>query len=280
MHLVEAALTRRALQGSTAWQVNATADARNATTLLGFTFYPDDPFLLLEYSLLNIFVSSICPLPLVASTTVLAVLLWGLLGGMVVKAITGVIGAWVGLKATRSGCRPCFVRMLGRHRSKWKAIDEALTAQGWSIALLIRVAPVSPYVLSNILLALTSLSEWTYLWTTAVGIIPSELPYAYATVLGASFANEFPPKDPVLLTTTILGLVASLIIACKVCHRRQPYARICGLPLTRRRAPSALGRSARSRSASSAGTGSPRSLAAARMRCLPRVARSCSPRPR
>ena len=71
---------------------------------------------------------------------------------------------------------------------------------------------------------LTSISTWTYLWTCAIGLIPSNLPYAYGAQLGASLASEFPPSDPVMLTMTILGFVASVAIAWKVRMQPSPHS--------------------------------------------------------
>ena len=203
------------------------ADNVTATTVFGFSFDPNDPAVILEYSLANVLVTSLIPVPLAGPMTAVSALLFGLAMGMVINVLTSVVGAWIGLWATRHLCRPCFVRALGRHQKKWEALDAAITSQGFQIALLIRVAPVSPMVATNILLSLTSVSVWTYLWTCAVGIIPANFPYAYAAAVGASLANEFPPRDPVMLSMSILGLVATIGVVWKVCCRASasPYQR-------------------------------------------------------
>ena len=66
------------------------------------------------------------------------------------------------------------------------ALDRALSKHGAQIPLLIRCSPLSPVVLTNVLLALTSVSQLTYLWTTLVGEVLTSLPYAYATHVGLS----------------------------------------------------------------------------------------------
>ena len=88
--------------------------------------------------------------------------------------------------------------------------------EGFQIALLIRLAPVAPLVLSNVLLSMTSISQRTYLWTTAVGIVPSNLPFAYVALVGKSMLHEFPPRDPLILSLSLLGLLASVLIAWKI----------------------------------------------------------------
>ena len=190
----------------------------NSTGLLppGLEFDPCDPFVLLWYSLVNIVITSVVPVPLAGPMTGVAAVLFGLPWGMTINTLTSVVGGYLGLLATRNLCRPCFIKCLGRRRKHWEALDAAILEQGWQIALLIRIAPVSPMVGTNILLSLTSVSVPTYLWTCAIGIVPSNLPYAYAAVIGVELASEFPPRDPVMLTVTVVGLVASIAIAWKV----------------------------------------------------------------
>lgn len=204
---------------------NAPAAPDNANmTFLGLSLDPSDPWVIFEFSLINILVTSVVPVPIAGPVTAAGALLFGLVAGMALSVVTALIGAYIGLVATRTACRPCFMHLLGRYRKHWVAIDTALAEQGSQIALLIRVAPVAPMVLTNILLGLTSISTWTYLWTCAIGLIPSNLPYAYGAQLGASLASEFPPSDPVMLTMTILGFVASVAIAWKVRMQPSPHS--------------------------------------------------------
>jgi uncharacterized membrane protein YdjX (TVP38/TMEM64 family) len=201
-------------------------NSTDLTTVLGISFDPSSPAILLEYSIVNIVATSVIPVPVAGPLTAVAAALFGLVGGMAINVGTSVVGAWLGLLAVRHACRPCFMRMLGRYHEQWKALDAALTAQGYQVALLIRLAPVAPMVLTNILLSLTSLPLGTYLWTCAIGIVPANLPYAYAAELGISLSEEFPPKDPVMLTMTIIGFVASVGIAWKV-HTAQRWPCPC-----------------------------------------------------
>ena len=196
--------------------VAAAAAAANITSAGGIHFDPCDPLVILWYSLANIVVTSVIPVPLAGPMTAVAAVLFGLFYGMVINVLTSTVGGYLGLLAVRYLCRPCFMRALGRYRKHWMALDAALLEQGSQIALLIRIAPISPMVATNILLSLTSISAPTYMWTCAIGIIPANLPYAYAAQLGVELATDFPPKDPVMLSMTLFGLIASILIAYKV----------------------------------------------------------------
>ena len=195
------------------------ATASDATTVLGIeldaSHHP--AVATLQYVALNLLVSSIVPIPLQGALVAVAALMFGLVGGMAISVVSSTVGSYLALLLTRSACRPYFLRCLGRKRAaKWAVLDTALVADGPVLALLLRLTPIAPHVVLNIVLSLTSISQFHYVWTTFVGIIPASLPYAYAAVVGMSMYEEFPPKDPVMLVTSVLGLAASIAVALKL----------------------------------------------------------------
>ena len=151
---------------------------------------------LLGYSLINILATCIVPMPIATSLVPLATILFGFIGGMLVNVGTTCVGAYLCFLLVRHGCRPWFLRALGKQHSKWHAINEALAKDGWQIPLLIRCSPVSPVVITNILLSLTSISPFTYVWTTFVGETLTSLPYAYGTYVGASLIASDERQSP------------------------------------------------------------------------------------
>ena len=46
---------------------------------------------------------------------------FGIVGGIVINVISSTMGAYLGMLLTRSCFRPYFMRMLGRHASKWRS---------------------------------------------------------------------------------------------------------------------------------------------------------------
>jgi uncharacterized membrane protein YdjX (TVP38/TMEM64 family) len=55
-----------------------------------------------------------------------------------------------------------------------------------SYLLLLRLVPAFPFVVVNIACGVIGVKLWPYVWTTALGIIPGVIAYAWA---GASFAD-------------------------------------------------------------------------------------------
>ncbi len=99
-----------------------------------------------------------------------------------------------------------------------QALDRAVAADGWQISLLIRCSPASPLVITNTLLALTSISQFTFLWTVLIGEIVTSFPFAYATYVGEQLVDEHQRqhRDPMLLISSFIGLGASIAITWKV----------------------------------------------------------------
>jgi uncharacterized membrane protein YdjX (TVP38/TMEM64 family) len=199
--MLENGLVRRALQ--------------EATGPFGISFDAQSPSTLIIYVALTILVNSFVPAPLAGVMCALGVLLYGWLG-FLLNLVAAVVGCYLGFIAIRL-CRPFFAKLLGSERAAaWYAIDGALVRDGYKIPLLLRMTPVMPVVLANSMLALTSVDSLTYTWTTFVGFIPSGLPYAYAAVVGEQILEEFPPKDPLMIATSLVGLLATVLAVWKI----------------------------------------------------------------
>ena len=190
--------------------------AQANSTVLGLSFNSGDVARdATLYSVVNVAVSSVIPLPLAGPLIAISVLVFGW-AGYALNLLTSTVGAYITLLLARSYCRPCFLRLLGQRAAKWRALDAAIVADGPMLALLIRCSPLFPLVVTNALLSLTSVSHFTYVWTTLVSLVPANLPYAYAAQVGLDLAQEFPPKDPLVLAFSLFGLLASIAIALKV----------------------------------------------------------------
>ena len=67
-----------------------------------------------------------------------------------------------------------------KYRDKLEGFNRDLERNASSYLLGLRLAPVFPFFLINILSGLTRVPLGTFVWTTAVGIIPGSLLYSYA----------------------------------------------------------------------------------------------------
>ena len=96
-------------------------------------------------------------------------------------------------------------------------IKNGLSQNQVSIMLILRLVPLVPFFLANILPALVGVRLFNFIWTTIIGIIPGGIVFTWIGVgVGEVFdRNEYPNFElllsPVILGP-ILGLVALLIL--------------------------------------------------------------------
>jgi uncharacterized membrane protein YdjX (TVP38/TMEM64 family) len=117
----------------------------------------------------------------------------GYLFGIFLGAVYINIGATTGAL-----CAFLFSRYLagdwlqGRFGPHLDRFNREVKARGYLYLLIVRLIPLFPFVLVNLLSGLTRVPLRTYLWTTSLGIIPVSLIYAYA---GSQLGNISSPRD-------------------------------------------------------------------------------------
>jgi len=68
----------------------------------------------------------------------------------------------------------------GKYGEKMDSFNRDLEQNGKNYLLSLRLVPVFPFFLINLLAGLTGISLFTFFWTTALGIIPGSIVYVYA----------------------------------------------------------------------------------------------------
>ncbi len=128
------------------------------------------------YSTIYILAAVLC---LPGTTLFLTMVGGGLFGfweGTLLAALSSTLGALLSFFTVRYLFRNLAARYL---EGKWEGVRSRLKRHGVRYILTLRLTSAFPYFLLNPLLALTSISPWTFLWTTAVGIFPTTLFYSY-----------------------------------------------------------------------------------------------------
>ncbi|MBC8555103.1 MAG: TVP38/TMEM64 family protein [Candidatus Brocadiales bacterium] len=69
-----------------------------------------------------------------------------------------------------------------RYAEQLKWINRQVDLYGYSYFLLMRLLPVIPFFMINMLAGMTKIPLRTYVWTTSIGIIPASMVYTYAGV--------------------------------------------------------------------------------------------------
>ena len=135
-------------------------------------------------------------------------------GGLLFNIFPGVL--FINIGAT-SGAFAAFIAaryLLGnkiqkKYADSLKKFNMEIRQNGHYYLLMLRLIPIFPFFLINLLSGLTNIGLWTFVWTTSIGILPGSFVYTYAGKnLGAvDNINEiFNAK--VVIAFIILGLFA------------------------------------------------------------------------
>jgi len=138
----------------------------------------------LLYILLYIFATAFS-LPVGALLTITA----GFLFGIVVGTIIVVLGATIGSVAIFIAVRMGVGDFLTRNTGSWVArMSEGFNKDAFSYLLMLRLIPIFPFALVNVVPALLGVSLSVYVLATLIGIVPGSLVYVLlGNGLGAIF---------------------------------------------------------------------------------------------
>ncbi len=144
-------------------------------------------------------------LPGAAILTLAGGAIFGLLTGLVVVSFASSIGALLAFLSSRFLFRD-FV--MSRFGSRLSAIESGIEKDGAFYLLTLRLVPVFPFVLVNLVMGLTSIKARTFYLFSQIGMLPGTLAFVYA---GTQLARIESPKDvlsPGLITAfVILGIL-------------------------------------------------------------------------
>ncbi len=136
-----------------------------------------------------------------------------MLNGMVFGPVIGplitwsgaVVGATVSFELARRYGRP-----LGERLLKAEALaraDRVVLSAGWPGMLVLRLIPTVAFTLINWAAGFTPIKRWTFVWTTAVGILPGCLVF---TVSGSGLGAIYRENPELAVSLSGIGLLIIL----------------------------------------------------------------------
>ncbi len=150
-------------------------------------------------------------LPGAAVLTLGSGLLFGTVPGSIYVVVAATLGATISFLLSRYLIRDFVVK---RHGERLKTFNSEIDRNGYRYLLALRLIPLFPFFLINLLAGLTSISLRTYVVTTAIGIIPGTLIYANA---GSQLATVESVSDifsgRIIMALILVALVMLLPIA-------------------------------------------------------------------
>ncbi len=167
----------------------------------------DDNYLLFVLGYILIYIVSVAfSLPGATILTLAGGLLFGLVGTIFV-----IIGATIGATLTSILTRSLFRTSLEKKFSKQLTqFNEKLQANETGYLLTLRLLPIFPFFLINILAGLSRTKLTTFAWTTALGIIPGTFAYINAGTQLSSIEKTSDILSPGLIGAFVLLAVISL----------------------------------------------------------------------
>lgn len=128
--------------------------------------------------------------------------LLGLWWGTLVVSVASTLGATLAMLAARYLLRDA---VEARFRERLAEVNAGIAREGALYLLTLRLLPVIPFFVVNLLMGLTRMRTWTFLWVSQVGMLAATLVYVNA---GTQLARLTSVRD--ILSPGLLGSLALL----------------------------------------------------------------------
>lgn len=111
-------------------------------------------------------------LPGATLATLTGGMLFGLFPGVIYNAVAATVGAVLVFLAIRAGVGAEVAARLARRPGAPARVLAGLRRHPWAALMAMRLAPVVPFFMANLLPAFTGIGLWPFAVTTALGILP------------------------------------------------------------------------------------------------------------
>jgi len=148
-------------------------------------------------------------LPGAAVMTLAAGAIFGLVRGTLIVSFASSIGATLAMLVARYLLREPLIR---RYGERLQRIDAGIARDGGFYLFTLRLVPVFPFFVINLLAGLTALRVGTFYWVSQLGMLPGTIAYVFAGTQLARIASPSDVLSPGLLGAfVLLGLLPLLL---------------------------------------------------------------------
>lgn len=142
-------------------------------------------------------------------------MMFGPIVGTTITWLGAVVGAIVSFELARRFGRPLSERIV--KRSLLERADRLVDSAGWPGLLTLRLIPAVAFTAINWGAGFTSVTRWTFVWTTAAGILPGAIVF---TVSGTGLAVLFRMHPVVVWGMVVMGFLVVWWTVAR--YRRRP----------------------------------------------------------
>lgn len=131
--------------------------------------------------------------------------LFGVFPGVLYVVLAAGTGAICVFLAARTGFGDGLARRMDASGGKAARLQAALRENEWSVLFLMRLVPLVPFFIANLVPALVGISVWRFAVSTYIGIIPGALVFtSVGSGLGEVFARGEAPDLGIIFTPPVL----------------------------------------------------------------------------
>lgn len=137
--------------------------------------------------------------------------LFGLFPGVVYNVTGATLGAVVLFLAVRAGLGAGLRRWIEASDGPVRRLTDGIRANEVPVLLTMRLVPVVPFFIANLIPAFLGVATWRFAWTTALGILPGGLVFtSVGAGLGDVLARGEAPDLGVIFEPHVLGPLLGL----------------------------------------------------------------------
>ena len=173
------------------------------------TFHQKNPYTMMLLFMSAYIAITAMSIPGAIVLTLLSGAVFGVWKGTLLVSLASTIGATIAFLMSRYLFRES---MLKKFENQMVTINRKIKENGNHYLFTMRLIPISPFVVINLMMGLTHVSTWSFIWITFVGMFPGNLVYVYA---GRKIAQIKTPSEiltwPIILTLTLLGVLPLIL---------------------------------------------------------------------
>jgi uncharacterized membrane protein YdjX (TVP38/TMEM64 family) len=133
--------------------------------------------------------------------------IFGVVKGSIIVVCGATLGAALSFLLARGVLRKKIESMTAAN-AKFRALDQAITREGWKIVALVRCSLIFPFTYLNYAFGLTGIAFGPYVLATFLGIIPGTIAFVYLGDAAGSAATATRAHTAALLIKIVGGVIA------------------------------------------------------------------------
>ncbi len=178
----------------------------------GLIAYRNAHYFLASLAFIGLYVAiTAFSLPGAAVISVTGGFLFGLFPGVLYNVVAATIGASIIFLAARSGFGASLARKMNESGGAAAKLQTALRENEWSMLFIMRLVPIVPFFVANLVPAFTGTRLSRFVISTFIGIIPGALVFtSIGSGVGEVFARGERPDLSILWQPHIIGPILGL----------------------------------------------------------------------